>query len=351
VEAEELIAAIIADPDDQTAWMVYADWLLERGHPRGELIQLGPIAAAGDNAAKWRVGQLEADEDSLLSPALLARAQQWRFVFERGFIRLAEYQRHAKPGADTETIRALCSDPHVGLLHTLVLDIYEVRADDDPITGMNALVYPQTPIGDISGELSRLRRLRRLDVHGIACTGLSHPTLSELRTDSITCTDARIELPALEVLEWRAMSEGVGFGTMLRGQLPKLRSISIARGYGSMISELAGYPVAQRLESLNLQTNELAALPTLAEHAGAFPKLETLSVHGLHEDLEHAEVDRLRQALVLAYPAAKLYVRWADLLPEPPQEPEAPDDVPSVDEQSRRPDGTIDAIGRWNRGD
>jgi uncharacterized protein (TIGR02996 family) len=35
-----LEAAIIANPDDDAAYLVYADWLLARGDPRGDLIAL-----------------------------------------------------------------------------------------------------------------------------------------------------------------------------------------------------------------------------------------------------------------------------------------------------------------------
>ncbi len=35
----ELIAAIVADPEDREARLVYADWLLERGDRRGELVR------------------------------------------------------------------------------------------------------------------------------------------------------------------------------------------------------------------------------------------------------------------------------------------------------------------------
>src|SRR5262245_27676174 len=36
----ELLNAILADPEDETLRLVYADWLEEQGHPRGELIRV-----------------------------------------------------------------------------------------------------------------------------------------------------------------------------------------------------------------------------------------------------------------------------------------------------------------------
>ena len=58
MEQDQLIAAIVADPDDETAWLGYADWLLEREHKRGELIQLGPLAKAGNNEGRWEIQRL-----------------------------------------------------------------------------------------------------------------------------------------------------------------------------------------------------------------------------------------------------------------------------------------------------
>jgi hypothetical protein len=138
---------------------------------------------------------------------------------------------------------------------------------------------------------------------------------------------------------------------MLRGALPRLTSLGIARGYAEMVVELAAHPIARQLEGLHLETNELAALPTLAANAAAFPKLRELSVHGIHEELAQAEVDALRSALERAYPGATIHAPWDDLVPAIPQPRPPRSETPNVDDQSRRPDGTIDAIARWNRGD
>jgi len=39
-DGASLLAAIHADPEDSAARAVYADWLIERGNPRGERIAL-----------------------------------------------------------------------------------------------------------------------------------------------------------------------------------------------------------------------------------------------------------------------------------------------------------------------
>jgi len=57
---DELETAILADPEARAAYAVYADWLLERGDPDGELVavQLALEDAPGDAALlareRWR---------------------------------------------------------------------------------------------------------------------------------------------------------------------------------------------------------------------------------------------------------------------------------------------------------
>jgi len=138
---------------------------------------------------------------------------------------------------------------------------------------------------------------------------------------------------------------------VLDAPLPRLRSVSIGRGYESMIAPLAGSPLAGRLQRFAIVTDDVTTIETLARHSGAFANLSELDVRGIHEDLDQIEVDRLRQGLERAFPRCNIGIRWSDLLPDPPEVMSAPDpDAVEVDEQSRRPDGTIDAMGRFNRG-
>src|ERR1043165_1674592 len=82
----DLEAAIVADPEDEGPYLVYADWLQSRGDPRGELIVVQH--ARGPAWAKLRIRErelLSRYRDALLGPAALhhdARHFDWR----RGFI-------------------------------------------------------------------------------------------------------------------------------------------------------------------------------------------------------------------------------------------------------------------------
>jgi len=52
-EEAGFIAALLADPDERTVHLVYADWLDERDDPRGEYLRL--LAAEQKNAARLLV--------------------------------------------------------------------------------------------------------------------------------------------------------------------------------------------------------------------------------------------------------------------------------------------------------
>ncbi len=89
----ELLAAVLADPDDDPARQVYADALQERGDPRGELIavQLALARHAGETPetkAMWdRFRELHAAHAAKWAKPLRALGKKTRWEFHRGFVR------------------------------------------------------------------------------------------------------------------------------------------------------------------------------------------------------------------------------------------------------------------------
>jgi uncharacterized protein (TIGR02996 family) len=62
VEEQTFLSAIMVNPDDQTAKLVYADWLQERDDPRAEIVRLKVQVAAREGdwvAAQNRLAELE----------------------------------------------------------------------------------------------------------------------------------------------------------------------------------------------------------------------------------------------------------------------------------------------------
>ncbi|MBL8722291.1 MAG: TIGR02996 domain-containing protein [Myxococcales bacterium] len=120
---EELLAAIAATPDDLALRQVYADFLVERGDPRGEHIALGLLRHAGrdtpatrrkeeaiakKHGARW-IGAL----DQVLAP-------EGR-VFDCGFLVEATLQLAARKGRLPEQVPEALRDPALGSVRRLHL--------------------------------------------------------------------------------------------------------------------------------------------------------------------------------------------------------------------------------------
>ena len=84
---ESLLAAIHADPDDDAARSVYADWLADRGDPQGELIQLqlAHLRAAPSPAALRRERALIKEHREAWLGPLWHVVRRTHIRFERGF--------------------------------------------------------------------------------------------------------------------------------------------------------------------------------------------------------------------------------------------------------------------------
>lgn len=102
------LAAILADPQDDGPRLAYADWLMERGDPRGEFVKVQIEIAGMECAKEWlrlqgsqhnngpcRCGRCERvrRQNELLSehldewvPACLDDAERTLAIFSRGFL-------------------------------------------------------------------------------------------------------------------------------------------------------------------------------------------------------------------------------------------------------------------------
>ncbi len=85
--AASLRARIIAYPDDEATFLVYADALLARGEPRGELIAIDAAldrAPIGGRAALRRArAELVAQHPVLVPPPIHDVTLRWRLGFVR----------------------------------------------------------------------------------------------------------------------------------------------------------------------------------------------------------------------------------------------------------------------------
>lgn len=87
----ELLAAVIADPDDVERRLVYADWLLERGDSRGELIQLCERRLAlgqRDRELDEGIARLEREHGARIAGSVGRVAR--KYTLARGFVSIVE---------------------------------------------------------------------------------------------------------------------------------------------------------------------------------------------------------------------------------------------------------------------
>jgi uncharacterized protein (TIGR02996 family) len=161
----DLLRAIAANPDDDTARRVYADWLIELGSPRGELIQLELALAEMDDfddrrkATKARIDELVTEHAaSWLAPFARLGLRGVRFTLDRGVVggvsgsarAIAAAAPRILAGAplvtaldievgDDRDLAPLAGSPLLAQIRTLVLRHYTpVRP-----TGWAALVLPE----------------------------------------------------------------------------------------------------------------------------------------------------------------------------------------------------------------
>jgi len=216
VEENDLRAAIFANPDDDAPRRVYADWLLERGDPRGEFILIqcmlgrtlsarGPLhrnhpagrtvrPVAADPAA---IPRLELREQALLREhqkkwILPIRKYVNSWFWERGFVsrvdvNIKKFVAHAGAildftplvavyamGCTPQGVRQFAELPRVGSLRSLTFCMQRIGAREAEIfrssrfANLRELTLQQNPLGDdavrVLAGSTTLSALRMLDL-------------------------------------------------------------------------------------------------------------------------------------------------------------------------------------------
>jgi len=320
-----LEAQLTADPDDAAAAVVYADWLQQRGHPRGTLIAvqhgLALRPADADLLAEERRVLRDAG-DALLSRPLQRRVESrgahgqpielvaervyqagvvhWRHGFIRGAVLpidagggdedllwevlrhpscrfLAELAIQVAPPRDVGLVAALLLHTARPPLRRLAIDVAHQRyrpptlelaglAEAFPMLEELALAVDHVHVGSLA-----LPRLRRLTV---ATRGEHDDVLDAL---------AQVAHPGLAELAI-ARANPVHLAPVFdRGRVPGLRVLRLPaapRRGRPHVEIVAGSSVAAQLEELDLATTALGSesLELLVARRDRFPRLARLRV-------------------------------------------------------------------------
>ena len=303
---EALLRAIVESPDDDAPRLVYADWLLQRADPRGELIQIQCRLAATPDDERRRAIRIA--ENKLLA----AHAEAWtaslrallppeawpryEFTFERGFVAHAAVTYACIPA-----VPALCAA--APLLRSL-----RIFAGDDPqVVDDGLLPISRCPLERLElfaaggEELARaaaatpFARLRALRFGGLGLEAAAFPELARLamRDDGARALAASPHLASLTSLELDGcgLTED-GVAAVARARW-RLRELSLAwnpldAGFTEALVGPATAPLATiGLQGTNPDRDDLARL------GRAFPALRDL-------DLERCRIGAAGLAALVA---------------------------------------------------
>jgi uncharacterized protein (TIGR02996 family) len=248
---EEFLAAIYADPDDDALRMVFADWLQERGDPRGELIalQLGPATPA---SLKKTASLLKQHGVAWAGRLHRFLAKEGR-LFERGFLARGTLALEGRP----KKLPAGLDLPEWATVHTLSLD-WHVNRDGHagPI-----LALP---------SMQALRGIGAC-LESVVAALPERPRLEELEIELFPMRDETDEILA----DRRRIAEGKMF--------PALRRLGID-GEVDRAKLLLGGKLGKRLEQVTLFNTELPVGPfvRLVDELGLENVTEVRLVYRLH---------------------------------------------------------------------
>ncbi len=349
-DGADLRAAIAADPDAVENWLVYADWLVGRGDPRGEIIALELAIEAGTatEEAQERHRALMRDELALVSPRLADVAHHLELGWRRGFIHGATVFGPPDDLPGPDVLEALYADSHACVLRSLDLGGY--AALHDAIATLRCDSVRELTIGPVAASevaiavgfpmLDALYLRNRSDAFDDAMMMIEHIVHPDLETLDGWCPALRVgrfDLPRLRTLVVHGCdaSELLEPNAILARPPPALVSLSIQFETPTVVAALRMSPLCAQLRSLTLAFNT-AIVEELARDPSPF---RHLAIRGYGFVDTTAERDALVSRLAEVLPAAEVEVGAGDV-PLPSEE--AP---PSLDPSVTAAIG--DAIGRF----
>ena len=273
---EALEERLRRDIDDEQAWRVYGDLLLERGDRRGELIMLSLQAREQPELAA-SVAALEAE--LLTSRRLDRRAGTWR----HGFLIGATVElRH---GWDTHGLAGLLTHPEAKLLHRLELVAHEglPRRTFAELAKLDFGHIRALRVADQARGDAIVAALAETKQHRFVALELPHANLTHNGAIALARLAAGGSLRRLWLQRNHIRGKGIALlaPKLVDLELLDLRYVSIDLAGAQA---LASSPALARLRTLRLDTNKLdeASVLALAE-SSTLPRSISRFFRGVHE--------------------------------------------------------------------
>jgi uncharacterized protein (TIGR02996 family) len=278
-DAEALERGVMADPDDVAGWSAYADYLIERGDPRGEFMRV-QLALEDEALSPAERKKLAADEKKLLAkhsadwlgplaPFLLNqkpeerkyRPETIRYQFRRGW--LAELEI---PDLTVEFVRAMIRCPEARMLQRLHIHsaAYEF-AEGDPRASQYAdgkyKPGPDIPEGVDSWDVSLHLLARFPHLSAVRVFHLGNP-LTEAFDESDQChTPGKAAYHCLKqmpnVEEVYLLAHDVDAAKIFALPMPLLRVLQYDHGRMYPLDKLAANKTLTNLTTLRCHPHAL----------------------------------------------------------------------------------------------
>lgn len=241
----ELEKAIAEDPADLARWQVYADFLQERGDPRGELIALEVKAASGDLGAASAAGRLFGKHEDRFVGPMGDYDEQLALSWRMGFVETARlsltYDDREQGISGVELVRTLLSHPSAMFLKELTLGTFDFEGENDYSEMLELLSDRPRPalrklfVGDTQPDEQEISWTRAGDLSPLSEVA---PNLASLKVRAGSMTLGGLELPRLKelVLETGGLSKA-SFQSVSDADWPELESLEIWFGSDSYGAE------------------------------------------------------------------------------------------------------------------
>jgi uncharacterized protein (TIGR02996 family) len=222
---------IRASPGDNEAWKVYADWLLDQGDARGELILLELQLGKGEDRARDAIAAITDEHRASWQPTPTLPVQV-EYGWLHGFVRGATVKNIGQ-AEDLRSLRRLFADPQARLLSALKLHF-------------------RRPV-----DATVFESLAELDLGNLSwfCAG------------NIECADALVDAlvrqPTLQLSELDLRHVGLSdVGLLALAECTRLRGLRklhlMHNDFGAEgVLALANSPVVSELEELDLRENAI----------------------------------------------------------------------------------------------
>jgi uncharacterized protein (TIGR02996 family) len=252
---QALEAALVEDPDDLAAHMAYADYLMEQGDPRGELIQLEleherlPGDSRRRAVLRKRAQELVTEHGRAwlgdLATYLLEQSHTYAtpFRFTRGWVHTLYLEN-----LTVDLARSVATAPEARLLHTLRIEGVAHRSQDSYQPGDDTPAEGDCPSLLVLFASVHLCNLRLLRVRGYDLgRHLGAVVLSPIlgRLTHLEIQDPNLGLAGIEALA-------------TSGILDRLKTLDLRRcGLTDFHAEALAEAPLGNLELLNLDDNQL----------------------------------------------------------------------------------------------